>query len=288
MAGRRKIDLSTSGQGDIIDMKTGKPVEKPILPVICERIKHYRERIGMEQKELAKRIGITGNSISNWENGRSRPDVNLLPAICRELDITFYDLYDIPDPMMKYTVRQSMLVDRYETLSDGHKHVVDRLIDALIETELAETCPDLVKLQRFDRPLAAGIGDPSEFFDAGEMCYVYVTPEVEKADGIFRINGDSMEPDFKNGEEVLVELIPGQHGSRELEHGEIGAFIVGNETYIKRFEEDGLYSINEKYQPIRFAEEERVFLIGRVLSTFAPQGYAKQSDIEKYQLVHKE
>ena len=281
--GRRKIDLSTSGQGNIIDMKTGNPIEKPVMPVICERIKFYRERIGMEQKELAKRIGITANSISNWENGRSRPDINLLPAICRELDISFYELYDIPDPTIKFTVNQIMLVDRYSVLSKGHQHAVDRLIDALTEVELAEGCPDLVRLQRFDRPLAAGIGDPSELFDDGEYCYVYSTPEVLRADGIFRINGDSMEPDFKSGEEVLVEMIP---GGRDLDYGEIGAFVVGNETYIKRFEEDGLYSSNKKYKPIRFCEEERVYLIGRVLSAFAPQGYAKQSDIEKYQAVY--
>ena len=34
----------------------------------------------MEQKALAKAIGVTGNAISNWENGRARPDVNLIPA----------------------------------------------------------------------------------------------------------------------------------------------------------------------------------------------------------------
>lgn len=125
--GRRKIDLSTSGQGNIIDMKTGNPIEKPVLPVICERIKFYREQAGIEQKELAKRIGITANSISNWENGRSRPDINLLPAICRELEISFYELYDIPDPTIKFTVNQTMLVDRYSVLSKGHQHAVDHL-----------------------------------------------------------------------------------------------------------------------------------------------------------------
>ena len=90
---RRKIDLSTSGQGKVVDMKTAKPVEKPVLPVICERIQHYRDVMGMEQKALADLVGVTANSISNWENGRSRPDVNLLPAICNALNITLYDLF---------------------------------------------------------------------------------------------------------------------------------------------------------------------------------------------------
>ena len=45
---RRTFDRSTSGEGNVIDMKTGKPVERPTLPVICERIRYYRELIGME------------------------------------------------------------------------------------------------------------------------------------------------------------------------------------------------------------------------------------------------
>ena len=85
---RRTFDRSTSGEGKVIDMKTGKPVEKPSIPIICERIRYYRELMGMEQKELARLLGITGNSISNWEKGRSRPDINLIPQLCELLNVT--------------------------------------------------------------------------------------------------------------------------------------------------------------------------------------------------------
>ena len=280
---RRKIELSTSGEGSIVDIKTGKPVEIPVLPVICERIRHYRETVGIEQKALASLVGVTANSISNWENGRSRPDVNLLPAICEALNITLYDLFQIEAPGPRYTPRQVMLLDQFNSLSDGHKHVVEKTIESLIDVELAASCPDLSVLTRFSRSLAAGIGDPTEFEDEGEKVYVYATPDVRRADCIFRVNGDSMEPDFRNGDEVLVERIP---SGRDLQYGEIGAFIVGNETYIKEFQDDGLYSLNEAYNPIHFSDEDSVYLIGRVIAVFAPQGYAKQSDIEKYEAVH--
>lgn len=282
---RKKIDLSTSGKGNVIDMKTGEPVKTPVLPVICERIRHYRERTGLEQKALAEKAGVTANSVSNWENGRSRPDVNLLPAICSALNITLYDLFNMEDPTVRFTPRQLELLERYEQLSGGHQHAIDQMLVTLRKIEKAESCPDLTKLIRFDRPLAAGVGDPSEFEDAGEEYYVYLTPDVSKADCIFRVNGDSMEPDFQNGDDVLVQRIP---NGRDLEYGEIGAFIVGNEMYIKIYEQDGLYSINERYGPIRFDGEESCYLIGRVISVLAPSGYAKQSDIEKYVDVHGE
>ena len=282
---RKKIDLSTSCRGNVIDMKTGEPVRTPVLPVICERIRHYRELSGMEQRTLAEKAGVTANSVSNWENGRSRPDVNLLPAICRALNITLYDLFHMEDPTVRLSSGQLELLERYARLSLGHQRAIDQMLVTLREVEQAEGCPDLTKLVRFDRPLAAGIGDPTEFEDRGEEVYVYLTPDAGRADCIFKVNGDSMEPDFRNGDEVLVQRIP---QGRELAYGEIGAFIVGNEMYIKIYEEDGLHSRNPRYGPIRFDGDEACYLIGRVISVLAPSGYAKKADIEKYMDLHGE
>ena len=280
---RKKIDLSTSGEGNVVDMKTGKPVETPVLPIICERIRYYRESRGIEQKALAKAVGVTGNSVSNWENGRSRPDINLLPAICDTLRITIYDLYDLKDPTIKYTVRQQLLIEHFNRLSDGHKVAVEQMVDTLIKVELAEDCPDIRKLTYFDRQLAAGFGDPTEFDDEGTPIYLYASPEVDRADCVFTVNGNSMEPDFRNGDMVLVRRIP---DGPDLNYGEVGAFIIGNETYIKEYQEDALYSLNEHYKPMRFSDEDSVYLIGRVIGVLDLKSVAKQSDVEKYQTIH--
>lgn len=282
---RKKIKLDTSGEGKVLDMKTGKPVEKPVLPVICDRIQHYRNLMGMEQKTLANLIGVTANSISNWENGRSRPDVNLLPGICEALNITLYDIFSLEDPTIKYTARQQMLVDDFSNLSEGHKHAVENLIDTLSRVEAAENCPDLSILTYFSRRLAAGFGDPTEFEDEGEDVYVYSSPDVRRADCIFTVNGNSMEPEFHSGQDVLVQRIP---DGPDLQYGEIGAFIVGNETYIKEYQEDGLHSLNPDYKTMRFDEEECVYLIGRVLGILDKASYANEGDIARYQAVHGE
>ena len=92
---RRTFDRSTSATGNLVDMNTGKLVEKPPIPVICDRIKKYREAAGIEQKELARKLNITANSISNWETGRARPDINLIPGICELLHVTLYELFDM-------------------------------------------------------------------------------------------------------------------------------------------------------------------------------------------------
>ena len=254
------------------------------LPVICERIRYYREKQGIDQKTMASKLGITANSISNWENGRSRPDVNLLPAICKVLEISLLDLYGIDGSVSTITPKQQSLIEKYEMLSGGHQLAVENLIDNLIAVEKSDYCPDLKVLMYFNRSLAAGIGDPTEFDEDAELVYVYSTAEVNRADSIFKINGDSMEPVFSDGQEVLVQRLPWNH---TLNPGEIGAFMINNETYIKRYEKDGLHSLNPDYPVMHFDDEQSVYLIGKVLGVFDPSSYAKQSDIEMYKLLHQ-
>ena len=45
------------------------------------QIKRYRIRLGLSQEELADRIFVTRQSVSNWENGRTYPDLQSLLRI---------------------------------------------------------------------------------------------------------------------------------------------------------------------------------------------------------------
>lgn len=282
---RKKAALSpssASGEMNITDIKAKNTLPQPAPASVCGQIRHYRTLMRMEQKDLALRIGVTANAISNWETGRSRPDLSLIPVICEALDITLYDIFDMKDPTVKYTAAQQMLLESYGRLNKGHRHAVDSLIDALTDAENAESCPDLKRLIYFGKRLAAGIGDPTEPDDNGSFVYVYSSPEADKADCIFTVSGNSMEPEFRNGQDVLVK-----RGS-ELNYGEIGAFVVGNETYIKEYREDGLHSLNPEYKTLHFDGDDSVYLIGRVLGVLDKAAYAGSEAVERYKAVHGE
>lgn len=283
--GRRTFDRSTPDTGDLIDMKTRKPIKKTSIPVICERIRFYRCRIGMEQKALAEQLGISGNAVYNWESGRARPDVNLLPAICKSLHISLYELFDLEDPTIQYSAREQLLIEKFQTLTDGHKHAVEVMAETLGNVELAERCPTIRQLIFFEKSLAAGTADPTEFEDEGEPIFLYASRDVDRADCVFTVNGDSMEPEFHNGDMVLVQRTP---TGPDLEYGEVGAFIIGNETYIKIYEEDGLHSYNRAYKPIHFCSEDKVYLIGRVISRLDEDQVATKDDVERYTALHPE
>lgn len=282
---KRVFERSTTPKRNVIDMHTGKPVPAETKPMICDRIRHYREKLGIEQKALAAMVGVTANAVSNWERGRARPDVNLLPNICEALQITLYQLYDLDDPSGSYSAAEERFMDDYRQLTSGNRHAVSVLTQALLKVQQAESSRAIRKLTLFERPLAAGVGDPNEFEDSGVPIYVYDDSLTQRADCVFIVNGDSMEPDYPDGCRVLVERIS---DSGELAPGDIGAFMIDNETYIKEYQPDGLHSRNPSYPVMSFSEFEHVYLIGRVIGVLSKSDVAQPSDVEKYIELHPE
>ena len=274
----RKFELNATDKNNLIDFKTGKHIN-PVLSIVCDRIKYYRAKRGIEQKALADQLGVTGNSISNWENGRSRPDVNLLPAIAKALGISLYDLYGIDDPRLQYSAREQMLVSRFRDLTPGHQKAINSLIDQLLVSQAIDNCPKLTELTRYENNLAAGVGMDIDFDDAGEPFYLYSSRLVDRADSVFVVNGESMEPDYHDGDMVLVERIP---GAPDLQYGEVGAFFVENEPYIKVFEKDGLHSLNPEYPPMLADDYEAIYVIGRVIGTVDRDDIPSEKEVRQF------
>ena len=280
MMGRRAFE---SEKARVIDIHTGKPADEAPLPTICERVRYYRTLRKIEQKELARQLNITPNSVSNWECGRSRPDVSLLPELCRVLEITPFELMGMHNPAV-YSEHERLHMDKYRKLAGRDRYLVDNMMDSMLVMREAENAPKLIRLPYFEKPLAAGIGDPTEFEGLSEEIYLYETDEYRRADYVFRVNGDSMEPDYRSGDLVLVERVP---SGLTLQEGEIGAFIVGNEMYIKEYRADGLHSLNKKYDVLKFDADQAVYLIGKVLTVLDPESIASQSDVERFLLLHE-
>ena len=54
--------------------------------MLGEEIARYRKEAGLTQEELGRAVGISAQAVSRWECGGT-PDVTLLPAIARRLEI---------------------------------------------------------------------------------------------------------------------------------------------------------------------------------------------------------
>lgn len=282
---RRSFDLSKRTGFSVVGSGSVKAKQKSAIPVVCERIRFYRESIGMERMAFAAAIGVTGNAVSNWETGRTRPDINLIPRICDTLSISPYQLFDLKVPDQRYSDEETRLIDCYRELSEGNKRALRILASNLKDAQLGDACPDITVLRFIEKGLAAGTGDPSEFEENSEPIYLYSSPLISRANYVFSVCGDSMEPEFKDNDLVLVQAIP---SGPELQYGEIGAFIKGNEQFVKVYEEDGLRSLNPKYPFMNFSgTEDTVYIIGRVIGTVDQyKDLASQDDVEKFKRIH--
>lgn len=55
---------------------------------ICDN----RKKLGLSQKDLAKKLCVTDKAVSKWERGLSFPDISLLIPLSEALNVTLYDL----------------------------------------------------------------------------------------------------------------------------------------------------------------------------------------------------
>ena len=232
-------------------------------------IRQYRERAGLDQKTVAEALSYSTNTISNWENGISRPDIDAVAQLCGLLRIplpVFFGVTD--DPAAPETEKR--LTAAFRTLGEDRRQLAVELLESLARDE--ERLRQLIKSLAGRRRLpvqalsaAAGTGTPLD--DIGRPRYVYAEDNrlSRMADELYLVNGDSMEPTYHDGDLVYV-----QH-AQTLEKGEIGIFVVAGAGYIKEYRKTGLYSHNKAYKPIRPSDDDSVRLIGRVLGRAAPE-----------------
>ena len=114
----------------------------------------------------------------------------------------------------------------------------------------------------FENAVSAGTGN---FLVDGPKETVRIDESILPEDTTFgvRISGDSMEPEFHDGQIAWVLQ------QESVANGEIGIFALNGEAYIKKLQndKDGIFliSLNEKYAPIKVGENDRLDIFGKVL-----------------------
>jgi len=234
---------------------------------LYERLKLLREKNKLTKTELSKRLNVIYTTYNNWETNISNPPI---PDLCMLAD--FYGVS--VDYLVGYAAKETpvtetqALLQKYNRLSVKERRLVNIMIDSMNiigdEQELPNTAalissaPLTRKIPLFSEPASAGPGVYLESTEA-EMLSILDIPEYRGADMAIRVNGDSMTPEYKHGDIVLVSQQP------SVEIGEVGIFIYNGEGYIKRLEKDGLVSLNQKYKTIKVNELDSFRTVGKVL-----------------------
>lgn len=83
-------------------------------------IAELRREQDMTQEELARKLGVTRKAVSRWETGRGYPDIEILPKLAQELNITINELLSgqriqqetVDDTNLTYVCQQAAQTQR--------------------------------------------------------------------------------------------------------------------------------------------------------------------------------
>lgn len=64
------------------------------MEIMGKKIAELRKGNNMTQLELAEKMGVSFQAISNWERGNAMPDISKLPELSRLLCVTIDELFE--------------------------------------------------------------------------------------------------------------------------------------------------------------------------------------------------
>ena len=75
---------------------------------IGRKISELRKKANMTQVELADRLGISFQAVSNWERGNSMPDISKLPELAEILDVSLDELLGEKSALVESVLHQNI------------------------------------------------------------------------------------------------------------------------------------------------------------------------------------
>ena len=79
-----------------------------------KQIKKHRQEVQLSQEELAERVYVSRQTISNWENDKSYPDVNSLVLLSETFQISLDNLIKGDIEVMKDVIQKEEIEKIYK------------------------------------------------------------------------------------------------------------------------------------------------------------------------------
>ena len=234
---------------------------------ICQNLNSILKERKITQKELCQQIGITESKLSYWlTKGKSIPSEYIVP-ICKYLNISPIFLLTGQESDSKNQITLSKeeieFIKEYRYLSNKSKSEIRNTLNHLYEIEkrmetTKEFATPTVQVRHSIFKVSAGVGEWLSD-EKWNMITILDTPQARKATFALTIEGDSMMPDFEDGDIVLVR----QQDAVDI--GQICIYTIEGKGYIKKYGGDRLISLNDDYDDIIFKDYQNIHCQGLVI-----------------------
>lgn len=169
--------------------------------------------------------------------------------------------------------RFTNVTDIYRRLTPDRQEEVRRSMNRQLRSQNIVKMEEIQKAQDLYESLGEEFEDVGLYGEVSAGTGVWVSDEpieiikypvpVPNHDIALRVNGNSMEPMFHDGDVVFVKKTP------EVHHGSIIIIIVNDSAYIKKLyrrdDEVRLISLNPQYEDIILNPDDTIEIIGNVI-----------------------
>ena len=242
----------TKGYISMLEKNEHPKSKKPIIPSY--------ETI----EKIAKGMQISVESLINMLDDDQEIQINSTPARLKSIA----PITSLPDASDLLT---QQITDKVVQLTTPNKKIVLRTSEELLENqneeatkvnEVSEKVVQLYGYDYYDHATSAGTG---QYLNDVRVERIELPVDVD-ADFVIPIKGDSMEPDYHDGDLVFIRT------SVELNDGVIGVFNYNGDAYIKQLviDEDQAYlhSLNPAYKDMPITPDTDFRIIGEVMDLY--------------------
>lgn len=243
------------------------------MNILGNSIKEVRKSKKLTQKKLAELTGFKQNTISNHENGNRQLDEKDIRIYAQALEVSPQYLFDLAKPSsIEITPTTSPIQSIYDQLEPPRQGKVLTYAERQLneqknedKTKINEVSEKIVQLYGYDYYDHAASAGTGQYLNDVRVERIELPVDVD-ADFVIPIKGDSMEPDYQDGDLVFIQT------SVDLNDGVIGVFNYNGEAYIKQLvidtEQSYLHSLNPDYKDMPITPETDFRIIGEVVDLY--------------------
>ena len=241
--------------------------------IFANNLSFYMEQKGVDRNTLCADLDLKYTTVRDWLKGITYPRIGKIELLANYFKINKSDL--IENKTATAQTSDFLLEEITNTarkLSPENKKIVLRTSEDLLkeqkneeETKINEVSEKVVQLygyDYYDHATSAGTG---QYLNDVRVERIELPVDVD-ADFVIPIKGDSMEPDYQDGDLVFIQT------SVDLNDGVIGVFNYNGEAYIKQLviDEDQAYlhSLNPEYKDMPITPETDFRIIGEVVDLY--------------------
>lgn len=239
-----------------------------------EILSEIMEEKNMSIADVAKKCNLTDSTVrSIIDRKQKKIALNIAFKLSDGLQISLERLNGIPEK--KHTNLSPKTIEiakKYESLDKYGKEAVnavlnveyDRCLSSVDQAHEERAAYNVIYLPYPDNRASAGTGD--EFLsDVTRSISVKENRLTIRADLVIKVDGNSMEPVYSDGDMVLV------HQQPAVDIGAIGLYAANGKGYIKKQGKDRLISINPDYPDIMPKKNYAYKCFGQVIGKLNPE-----------------